>query len=184
MVGFSCILCALSLAAYNKHSNIQAGNFSANVLEQMTPDFIDQTIQNDLATEVEPPATVITIDGYEYIGRLTMPTLHINLPVMADWSYPQLKLAPCRQFGTVQTKDLVIAAHNYKSHFGLLSQLDIGAPIQFTDSNGTTCYRVAAVKTLSPQEVDSVQNSGYPLVLYTCTPHGKTRVVVFCQFAN
>ena len=32
-----------------------------------------------------------------------------------------------------------------------------------------------------PTDVDAVKNSGYDLVLYTCTYGGKTRIVVFCD---
>ena len=34
---------------------------------------------------------------------------------------------------------------------------------------------------LQPDDVDAVQNSGYPLVLYSCTYSGKTRLTVFCE---
>ena len=37
------------------------------------------------------------------------------------------------------------------------------------------------IDTLAPDEVEAVQNSGYDLVLYTCTYGGKTRVTVFCN---
>ncbi|MFR6373389.1 MAG: hypothetical protein ACLVCQ_03455 [Subdoligranulum sp.] len=34
---------------------------------------------------------------------------------------------------------------------------------------------------LQPDDVDAVQNSGYPLVLYSGTYSGKTRLTVFCK---
>ena len=34
---------------------------------------------------------------------------------------------------------------------------------------------------LQPDDVDAVQNSGYPLVLYSCTYSRKTRLTVFCK---
>ena len=42
-------------------------------------------------------------------------------------------------------------------------------------------YAVSKCVTLQPTEVDAVQNSGYDLVLYTCTLGGRTRVTVFCD---
>ena len=42
-------------------------------------------------------------------------------------------------------------------------------------------YAVAEVRTLLPTEVEAVQNSGYDLVLYTCTLSGKERTAVFCN---
>lgn len=52
----------------------------------------------------------------------------------------------------------------------------------FTDMDGiVNTYYVEEIETLDPNEVDAVQNSGYGLVLYTCSKSGKTRVTVFCD---
>ena len=44
-------------------------------------------------------------------------------------------------------------------------------------------YCVEKLEKLSPDAVDTVLNSGYDLVLYTCTKGGRTRVIVFCDRA-
>ena len=44
-------------------------------------------------------------------------------------------------------------------------------------------YAVAKVETLDPKAVEAVQNSGYDLVLYTCTYGGASRVTAFCNRA-
>ena len=125
---------------------------------------------------------VVMLDGYEYVGYVEIPVLGLKLPVMSEWDYNRLKLAPCRQFGSSRTDDLVIAAHNYESHFGHLKDLSAGDTVTFTDMEGiVNNYCVEKIETLNPNEVDAVQNSGYDLVLYTCTKGGKTRVTVFCN---
>ena len=125
---------------------------------------------------------VVTLDGYDYVGYVEIPMLELKLPVMADWDYTRLKVAPCRQFGSSRTDDLVIAAHNYESHFGHLKDLSVGSTVTFTDMAGiVNPYCVEKIETLNPDDVDAVQNSGYDLVLYTCTRGGRTRVTVFCN---
>ena len=129
-----------------------------------------------------PELTVVEIDGQEYVGYLSIPALEIDLPVMSGWDYDKLKLAPCRQFGSTRTDDLVIAAHNYKRHFGGLSSPSAGDTVTFTDMDGeVSTYAVAKVETLDPKAVEAVQNSGYDLVLYTCTYGGASRVTAFCN---
>ena len=44
-------------------------------------------------------------------------------------------------------------------------------------------YCVEKLETLSQDAVDTVLNSGYDLVLYTCTKGGRTRGIVFCDRA-
>ena len=41
----------------------------------------------------------IRIDDNYYIGTIYIPSLDIELPVMSEWSYPNLKLSPCRYTG-------------------------------------------------------------------------------------
>ena len=134
--------------------------------------------------ETAKPAAV-ELDGESYIGVLRIPSLGLELPVMEDWSYARLKIAPCRQFGSAAGGDLVIAAHNYKTHFGRLKELQEGDGITFTDLSGAEyAYRVDRVENVQPQDVAAVTESGAALTLYTCTPGGKTRVAVYCSAAR
>lgn len=129
--------------------------------------------------------TAVEIDGESYIGVLRIPALGLELPVMEEWSYARLKIAPCRQFGSAEGGNLVIAAHNYKSHFGRLKELQEGDGITFTGLSGTEyTYRVEWVENVQPQDVAAVTESGAALTLYTCTPGGKTRVAVYCSAAE
>ena len=65
----------------------------------------------DDADEIDEEATV-TVGGYDYIGYLSIPSLSLELPVMAEWDYARLRVAPCRETGSVKDQNLVIAAHN------------------------------------------------------------------------
>lgn len=126
----------------------------------------------------------VEIDGYGYVGQLEIPALELELPVMSEWDYGRLQIAPCRQFGS-SAEDLVIAAHNYSSHFGRLQELAIGDSVVFTDIDGLrSTYSVGDIRILRPTETKSVQQSGFDLVLYTCTYGGKSRVAVFCSLST
>lgn len=183
--GLVLILLALTLFLYNFKQDTQAGRQAQTLLtkvqsaiQEKKTQFPNRMPAASLASEM--PAT--EINGYAYVGYLSIPTLELELPVMAEWDYERLKIAPCRQFGSARTNDLVIAAHNYKNHFGRLWQLEEGDALVFTDMDGVeNSYQVALTQTLASNEVDAVQNSGYDLVLYTCTFSGKTRCTVFCN---
>ena len=128
---------------------------------------------------------MVHIDGNDYIGYVAIPTLEIELPVMSDWSYEKLNVAPCRHAGATFSEDLVIAAHNYDKHFGGLKNLQIGDSVTFTDMDGDVfSYQVAVVETVAPTAVAQVLESEYALVIYTCTYGGKTRVAVFCEMTQ
>ena len=143
---------------------------------------VDDQMDGDPEQEtLSPEMPTIQIKEYEYIGILSIPVLELNLPVMAQWDYTRLRIAPCRHEGSSRTDDLVIAAHNYNTHFGNLAGLEAGAEVIFTDMDGiVNRYALVAVpEILPPNAVDEVLNSGHDLVLYTCTKGGATRVVAF-----
>ena len=178
-LGAVLILAALLLFLHNRSEDRRAGQEAESLLEDarsaMAAD-TDPEPQEELAEEIT----------YDYAGVIAIPDLSLELPVIDQWSYDRLKVAPCRQSGTAAGGDLVIAAHNYKSHFGYLDRLQPGASVIFTDMEGTVYrYAVEEVRRLEPEDaedVSSVFSSEYPLVLYTCTPGGKARVAVFCRW--
>ena len=182
-VGAALILSALLLLLYNRYEDAHAGQEAESLLASVEAAISAQATDTPAATApIDPEMPVVVLDGYEYVGYVEIPALGLKLPVMSEWDYTRLKVAPCRQFGSSRTDDLVIAAHNYENHFGRLKELSEGDTVIFTDMEGVVnTYSVKKIETLNPNEVDAVQNSGYDLVLYTCTKGGKTRVTVFCD---
>lgn len=145
--------------------------------EGLTPSIAEKT-----EAMLDPELPVVSIGGNEFVGYIEIPDIALKLPVLSEWDYSRLKIAPCRQHGSSRTDDLVIVAHNYRSHFGRLRELSKGAEVIFTDMEGiTNTYSVAKIDTVNPNDVETVLNSDYDLVLYTCTVGGKTRVTVFCD---
>jgi len=136
------------------------------------------TPEPEVLTEV-PEMTTMIIDGDEYIGYLELPTIEIKLPIMSDWNYVQLKKAPCRYWGSAYDNSMVICAHNYERHFGLISTLEIGAPVQFVDADGNIYkYVVAKHEILERTGVDEMLEEDWDLTLFTCTYGGASRVTV------
>ena len=126
--------------------------------------------------------SVVEIDGYGYIGYISIPKLGLDLPVMADCDLTRLKTAPCRFSGSTFTDDLVIAAHNYTSHFGYIADLEAGDTLTFTDMDGiVTSYVVSSVETLDATDVEKMTSSGHPLTLFTCNMSGQARITVRCE---
>ena len=178
-LGAVLILAALLLFLYNRSEDRRAGQEAESLLEDVRS---TMAANADPEPQEEPAEEII----YDYAGVIVIPDLSLELPVIDQWSYARLKVAPCRQSGAAADGDLVIAAHNYKSHFGYLDRLEPGASVIFTDMEGTVYrYAVEEIRQLAPEDaedVSSVFSSEYPLVLYTCTPGGKARVAVFCQW--
>ena len=203
-VGAALILSALVLLLHNRYADARAGREAETLLAGVEAAISSQAAAEQEKTRprgketrptgentpteptapeaLDPEMPVAMLEGYGYVGYVEIPALGLKLPVMSDWDYTRLEIAPCRQFGSSRTDDLVIAAHNFESHFGRLNEMSVGNTVTFTDMAGiVNTYRAEIIETLSPKDVEAVQNSGYDLVLYTCTRDGQERVAVFCN---
>jgi sortase A len=199
------LLLAGLMAVYNIREDRQAAQQSAEILQQLTQTVTataePETAEEVTETEEEEPSDnssvplyvshpdmempTIDIDGNAYIGWLDIPALSLSLPVMSQWSYPNLKISPCRYTGSAYQNNLVIAAHNYQSHFGTIKNLTQGDEVRFTDVDGNVFYyQVSEIEQLSPIAVKAMEESDYPLTLFTCTIGGKYRVAVRCSLAE
>ena len=121
-LGVLALLGAAGLFGYNQWDNTRAEKAADAVLNQLEetleqPKTILPGESEAASAAAEEPAeeeadgmTVTFIDGYDYIGYVSIPSIGLALPVMKQWSYPGLKIAPGRYAGSLAADDLVVAA--------------------------------------------------------------------------
>ena len=185
-LGLLLIAAALFLSAYNTMDSRKDGETSRQVMAQMCEALPTQT-----TAETEAPAVpeylldadrempVQTINGRDYIGVLTIPSLELELPVLSQWDYPALKVAPCRYSGSLYQDNLILCAHNYASHFGKLKNLRVGDTAIFTDMDeNVVSFQLAAQETIQPEDLEAMEAGDWDLTLFTCTVGGQTRVTI------
>lgn len=167
--------------------NIVENNYAGREAEQLR-EGLEEVIESHTAVEQfleDIPAgemKVETVRNNDLIGVITIPSIGISLPVINEWSYPNLRKSACRYSGTVEDGNLIILAHNYSYHFGRLKELGGGDIIDFTDNFGQSQkYVVQKRETLGGYELDALVSTDYDLTLFTCTYGGASRVVVRCM---
>lgn len=185
-VGLCFCLIAAGFAFSNFYESYQAGLLSAQVMDNLRD--YSQVESSERVLSLPQLSAVVTdmetveIDGHSYTGSISIPSVNIDLPVMADWSYENLKIAPCVYEGSVFSSDLVICAHNYRSHFGRLKNVQVDDVVVFTDVNGVEfSYRVGDIEILNGNDTFNMTNSDWDLTLFTCTLDSKSRVTVRCR---
>ena len=127
----------------------------------------------------------VEVDGREYMGMISIPSVGLELPVTKEWSYYDLRTAACRYSGSVETNDLVICAHNYRSFFDRLSELTEGSEVILTLSDGKVCrYSVEWTEFVDGNNARQIREGSaedWELTLFTCTWSGYSRVTVRCS---
>jgi len=182
-VGLVLIIAAFVLAGYNLWDEARAGKESLEIVEDLIEEIPkSQEKMTDRALYEEYPEMempTVLIDGDRYVGVLEIPVLDMELPIMESWSYANLKKAPCRYDGSVYSKDMVIAGHNYRSHFGALKKLTQRDEVFFIDVDGNEfIYEVAEVEVLAGTAVEEMKSGEWDLTLFTCTYDGRSRTTV------
>lgn len=196
IAGVILILISAMLTGYNLLDSRQAQNASAAAVtvlkDQLPPTVVATPELTDPAClpeelpdfmrfpDMEMP--VVIVEERAYVGMIEIPVLELALPVLDDWNYPALKVAPCRYEGSAYTGDLIVMAHNYDSHFGKLRQLQPEDEVRFTDMAGNVfTYRVMELETLPGSAVEDMSEGQWDLTLFTCTYGGQSRVTIRCR---
>jgi sortase A len=199
-IGLLLIAAALFITAFNLYEELRAEKASSqavNYIEEYLvteppaeipttateePDPLlrdERTVIPDyvLAPNMEMP--VETINGIDFIGVLRIPALELELPIISEWNYHNLKSAPCRYSGSAYLNNLIICGHNYTSHFGNLKNLKEGDLATFTDMDGNVfTYRMVERETLLPTSIEAMESGDWDLTLFTCTVGGQSRVTI------
>ncbi len=176
---------AMGLLIYNNYESRSAQKSSDILMESIRLNIAENELRDNITDPFDEEMKIKEIDGYGYIGYLSIPALNLDLPVMSEWDYGRLKISPCRYYGSTKTDNLVIAAHNYRAHFGYLGNLKPGDTVVFTDMDAVTHnYKVDSVELLMPTDVDKVKEAGDDLILYTCTYGGEKRIIVRCNYVE
>ena len=199
-LGLLLLLAALGLTAYNLWRDAMASMSVDVVLERLTPtlssrqselpplssgEALEEAFVPDHVLNPEMAMPEENIDGRSYIGVLDIPALELSLPIISEWSYDALQIAPCRYSGSTYLDNLVIAGHNYRSHFASLPQLQPGDTVTFTDMDGNVfSYAVSSLETPSPYAVSDMTSGDWDLTLFTCTVGGQSRLAIRCDHAE
>lgn len=185
--GLLLIAAALLLTIYNIKEANSADVATKNALKEIQNIALTQNKEPkpqipDYIKNPEMEMPTVKASGSNYIGVLEIPDLDLTLPILSEWSYPNLKIAPCRYQGSAYLDTLILAAHNYPYHFGKINELENNAPIYFIDAQGNRfSYQVVETIELNSGAVEEMTSGDWDLTLFTCTVYGWTRITVRCE---
>lgn len=201
-LGCCCIIAAAALSLYNRWTESKAGaeaeTLTSSLLEMLETAAPSDEIETGVDAGLEAAqvssdggenggqqVATVNVGGYSICGSLYIPALGLRLAVISEWSYSNLNISACRYTGSADDQ-LIIMAHNYRTHFASLSSLTAGDTAQFTDVNGVIYdYEVYAIETLATEQIDELlAGDDWDLTLFTCTYGGASRVVVRCALVE
>lgn len=179
--GLLLIAAALCLLTFNILDNLRAGGEADRALRALEDVLKASKEVPDYERNPNMEMPTVTIDGREYIGVLEIPALDRTLPVISRWGEEALRSAPCRYEGSAYLGNLILAGHNYRTHFAGIGDLEKGDDVYFTDAAGNRfSYTVSEVEELPGSAVEEMKEGDWDLTLFTCTLARISRITVRC----
>lgn len=185
LLGIACIIFSVFYTWNNIDAARMAEKSSQDINQKLQ---IDQSSKRLLSENDVMPVSAVS--GVDYLGKLTITSENITLPVAAKYRFEQMSLTPTRYRGSYKTNDLVICAHNYRYQFNPLRTIPMGEKIEFETVDGKTySFVITNREIIKPTAVEEVikETSGdtdWDLSLFTCNPSGAARVIIRCQLVS
>lgn len=190
VLGVLLLVSATILVMYNIDQDGDVGKATGEIVSELSDEIAGRENmmpknEDEAIAMQQKGKYVISIDGHEYIGYLTVPSQSLELPILSECSAQNLKVAPCRYSGGAFADHFVLAGHNYRSHFGKLTNLSVGDTVRFTNVVGAVFeYKVVELQSLRPTAVSSMKSDEFDLSLFTCNLAGNARFTVRCMRTN
>lgn len=160
------------------------------ILNKALEEAEEVNVEEIIPTQIEIPEQQKSTakDGTEYytIGKINIPSISVNYPILSSTTTELLKISPCKFWGAEpnQIGNLCIVGHNYRNSkfFSKLSKLEVGDIVEITDLSGTTLtYYVYDKYIVEPTDLSCTSqntNGQKEITLITCTNDNKQRTVI------
>ena len=125
ILGIILIIVALGLCLYNVIFDYTSGKKSKEALEEIENILQEKPIDDsfDYLNNPNKEMPKLNIDGKNYIGIISIPSIDIELPVLNEYTVKNLKQAPVLYKGSIYQNNAIIIAHNSTSHFKKIQKL-------------------------------------------------------------
>lgn len=198
-LGVLCMVIGLGFAFYSQIEDRLLAYSVTQLAEQpLTAKKVEENKEKGVSfnfEEVEPLdlGTILsaqaTLDSVPVIGKISIPSVHLNLPIGLGTSSSTLALTA----GTMKKEQVMgegnysLAGHDSRSKdvlFSPLHRVEIGSTVYLTDAIFVYEYEVTDKETILPTKVSVIKDKDEEtlLTLITCDDGGSTRLLVTGQF--
>lgn len=149
---------------------------------------VDMTEEEEETVEIPSVQVTTANDGTSYytIGRINIPKINVDYPILSETTTELLKIAPCKFWGADpnQVGNFCIVGHNYRNNlfFSKVPNLEYGDIIEITDLSGKTVqYSVYNKYIVDPDDTactTQLTNGRTEITLITCTNDSKQRYII------
>lgn len=167
-------------------SNNKKNEFTGSDIINFTA--IDNGVSNT-STSGNSTSDVVTYEGFTVVGRMEIPKIDLDLPVLERATKNSLEksIGILTGPGLNKVGNTIIVGHNYRNgtFFSRNSELENGDKIYITDTTGTRIeYTIYNIYTTSSEDSDYITRDTAgkrEISLSTCTDDSNYRLVIWAS---
>ena len=124
----------------------------------------------------------LEIDGDSFVGIIEVPVYESKLPIYASWDTDKLNRFPCRFFGSVYNKTLMIGGSENDGQFDFITQISLGDSVCITDTMGVRyTFQVSSIRRCKDISADKLLSEESSLIFFAKNSLDFDYVVVYCN---
>ena len=141
--------------------------------------FLPPYVPGSAETRYNTDMPMMTVDGYDYVGIIEIPSNTIKLPVYSAWNERISKSVPCRYSGSIYNNDMIVGGKNTENNFGLLSIINLGDQVNFIDTTGHLySFKVVNITHNANFDIESFDDG---LMLFSYLNDMSRYIYVMCE---
>lgn len=179
LVGMGLLVAAvvmLALWSWNISSSEKQMHYYVNTLQSLIP-----TPQNAVPEERrDNTMSVLSVDGVDFVGLVTLPRYGSVLPVCADWG--ETSQYPCRFGGSIYDGSLQIGATTQKGQYDFYRELSVGDAVHYIDVEGNQyTFTITSMRYEKHVDQAALRQKDAALTLFIQNIYAFEYLIVFCD---
>ena len=179
LVGMGLLVAAvvmLALWSWNISSSEKQMHYYVNTLQSLIP-----TPQNAVPEERrDNTMSVLSVDGVDFVGLVTLPRYGSVLPVCADWG--ETSRYPCRFGGSIYDGSLQIGATTQKGQYDFYRELSVGDTVHYIDVEGNQyTFTITSMRYEKHVDQAALRQKDAALTLFIQNIYAFEHLIVFCD---
>ena len=179
LVGMGLLVAAvvmLALWSWNISSSEKQMHYYVNTLQSLIP-----TPQNAVPEERrDNTMSVLSVDGVDFVGLVTLPRYGSVLPVCADWG--ETSRYPCRFGGSIYDGSLQIGATTQKGQYDFYRELSVGDTVHYIDVEGNQyTFTITSMRYEKHVDQAALRQKDAALTLFIQNIYAFEYLIVFCD---
>lgn len=117
-----------------------------------------------------------------FVGIIEVPIYERELPIYANWDTDKVNCFPCRYFGSVYNKTLILGGSDNDGQFDFIKKISIGDVVTITDTLGVRyTFRVSSIRRKSDVSIENLTDETAALTFFAKNSLDFDYTVVYCN---